>query len=356
VSVLTIDVAVDAAAAAASLLGVSDAARGVGDAVAAAGAQVEEGAGRIDRAAESADGLASTSSTLTGALGALGSGLSLVGLDEYAAGLEQAAMATDFFSGVGDLAALAMNSQAVKTVAATVASVAHTAATTAASVATGVMTAAQAALNAVMAANPVGLVVLAIVALTAGIVLAYKHSETFREVIDKAMDVARAGVDLVVDGVQKFLGWLADLPGKARDAWDRVSGAVGDAVDAAQRFFGDLIADVRDKPGEVVAGVKSAFDSMFAPIRDAIAWVQDLLDKLSQVKLPDLNPFNGRANAPGMYDSPLAVPTSGVGSSREVVDLLTQILAALRTDTSPADPLGAASGLRALLARADRIL
>lgn len=45
---------------------------------------------------------------------------------------------------------------------------------------------AQAALNAVMAANPIGLVVLALVGLTAGLVYAWKHSETFRRVVTAA--------------------------------------------------------------------------------------------------------------------------------------------------------------------------
>lgn len=43
----------------------------------------------------------------------------------------------------------------------------------------------QAALNIIMSANPIGLVVIAIAALVAGVVLAYKHSETFRGAVDK---------------------------------------------------------------------------------------------------------------------------------------------------------------------------
>ncbi len=44
----------------------------------------------------------------------------------------------------------------------------------------------QTALNVVLAANPIGLVVLAIVGLTAAIVTAYKRSETFRNIVDGA--------------------------------------------------------------------------------------------------------------------------------------------------------------------------
>ena len=45
---------------------------------------------------------------------------------------------------------------------------------------------AQAALNLVLAANPIGLVVVAIAALVAGLVLAYRRSDTFRKIVDGA--------------------------------------------------------------------------------------------------------------------------------------------------------------------------
>lgn len=51
------------------------------------------------------------------------------------------------------------------------------------SVATGAMTAAQWLLNAAMTANPIGIVIVAIVALVAAVVIAYKKSETFRRIV-----------------------------------------------------------------------------------------------------------------------------------------------------------------------------
>lgn len=52
--------------------------------------------------------------------------------------------------------------------------------------ATRIWTAAQVFLNAALFANPIGIVILAITALVAGIVLAYRHSETFRKIVDAA--------------------------------------------------------------------------------------------------------------------------------------------------------------------------
>lgn len=351
-SVLTIDVAVDAAAAAADLDSVATAARGVGDAVAAAGASVEDGATRIDRATESADGLASTSSTLTGALGALGSGLSLVGLEEHAAALESAAMATDFFSGVGDLAALALDSQAIKSAAATAATVAHGAATAAQSAATGIATGAQWALNAALSANPIGLVVIAILALVAGVILAYKNSETFREVIGKAMDAAKAGVDLVVDAVSGFVGDLRALPGHAKTAWAAVSGAVSDAVDTGIDRIVDLVRAVRDKPAEAGEYVAGKFADMFAPIRDAIDWVGDLIAKIKSIDFPDFPSLPDFLGGDGItMGDTAAAATGGSVSAPTVVHYNT-----INVTQTVGDPVAAAAQIRDILDRADRII
>lgn len=53
--------------------------------------------------------------------------------------------------------------------------------------ATKAWAAAQGALDAVLAANPIGLVVVALAALAVGLVYAYQHSETFRAIVDAAM-------------------------------------------------------------------------------------------------------------------------------------------------------------------------
>jgi hypothetical protein len=58
--------------------------------------------------AEGTDRLDTASSGLTSSLGALGSGFELVGLPNYQGALEGAALATDFFSGVGEFATVAM--------------------------------------------------------------------------------------------------------------------------------------------------------------------------------------------------------------------------------------------------------
>lgn len=66
---------------------------------------------------------------------------------------------------------------------------AWTLATNAQKIATGIMTGVQWGLNAALNANPLGIVLIAITALTAGVVLAYKKSDTFRRIVDNALRV-----------------------------------------------------------------------------------------------------------------------------------------------------------------------
>jgi hypothetical protein len=73
---------------------------------------------------------------------------------------------------------------------------------------TKTVAAVQAVLNAVLAANPIGIVILAVAGLVAGLIYAYKHSETFRNVVDKAFRAVGAAFDFVKDHWKLFLAVL----------------------------------------------------------------------------------------------------------------------------------------------------
>jgi hypothetical protein len=68
-----------------------------------------------------------------------------------------------------------------------------------------IATAAQAIFNFVMAANPILLVVLALGALVAAFILAYKNSESFRKIVDKLFGAIKTGVTVSVDFIKGFL-------------------------------------------------------------------------------------------------------------------------------------------------------
>jgi phage-related protein len=88
-------------------------------------------------------------------------------------------------------------------------------------------------LSAAMWANPVGLVVLAIIALSAAFVIAWKKSETFREVVKTAFSAIKNTVitaiqfvvgvvlgfwDMMIGGAAKAFGWIPGLGGKLKSA------------------------------------------------------------------------------------------------------------------------------------------
>lgn len=97
--------------------------------------------------------------------------------------------------------------------------------------ATKVQTAVQWALNAAMSANPIGLVVLAIVGLVAALVIAYKRSDAFRAGVSKAFDlVKKAAVALVKVATLQFRLMIAAV----KLVWTTTSSAFGKVV----AFFG----------------------------------------------------------------------------------------------------------------------
>lgn len=159
-----------------------------------------------------------------------------------------------------------------------VAMAAHKTATLAATAATKVHTAGQWLLNAALAANPIGLVVVAIAALVAGFVLAYKKSETFRGIVDGLwnnvlkpfgkflgtvflgylkllanmwLTVGRYGIkafswllkaafatfDGILAAAEAGLGWIpgiGDKIGAAREAFQRFGNATIDKLNAVE--------------------------------------------------------------------------------------------------------------------------
>ena len=101
---------------------------------------------------------------------------------------------------------------------------------------------AQAGLNAVLKANPIGLVVAALAALAAGLVTAYKTSETFRNAVNSAFasvkKIAQNAIGTVVD-------WINELVAKIRGAAAALAnlkngvGAAQDAYNAAYNGYMD---------------------------------------------------------------------------------------------------------------------
>lgn len=155
-------------------------------------------------------------------------------------------------------------------IAVSVATKLATAATVLANVAVKAWTAAQWLLNAALDANPIGLVILAIAGLVAGLILAYQHSETFRRIVTGAFDAVRDAANFVLHffesnwklitllisgpflpivavatnafGIRSALiGAFDAILAGARTAWNSVVAVIKGAVEIAKGVVGDLI-------------------------------------------------------------------------------------------------------------------
>lgn len=198
----------------------------------------------------------------------------------------------DFFAGhpvimimVGAIGALAAGIWVVNTATALFAAqgaIANAMATVAA-VRTGAWAAVQWVLNAALTANPIGLVVAAIAALVAIIVIAYKNSETFRDIVDGAFTVVKN----VVMGVYNWVkdNWpllLAILTGPIGVAvllitqhWDTIKNAFTAVKNWIFDRIGDIVGFFTGLPGRLAGAAGDVFRFVRDLISDAKQWVSD---------------------------------------------------------------------------------
>lgn len=159
--------------------------------------------------------------------------------------------------------------------------------TTIAAAATKAWAVAQGIWNAIMMANPIGLVIAALVALVAIIVVAWQKSETFRDIVKGVWEAIKTAVSASVDWIMDKVAWFATLPGK-------VSGWFGAAKDWAIRKFTELVTWVAGLPGRAssaLSGLAGALRRRAAEagsqlvsatrqkISDAISWIKGLPGK-----------------------------------------------------------------------------
>ncbi|HET8684972.1 MAG TPA: tape measure protein [Micromonosporaceae bacterium] len=248
--------------------------------------------------------------------------------------------------------AAAVQAQTAATVTSAVAETAATAATTAgdvakkrsiistiamraaamgAAVASGVWTAAQWALNVALSANPIGLVILAIAALVAGIVLLWRNSETFRTVVLAVWGAVRMAIKATVDWVVGTAWpWL-------RRAWSAIADAVKIVWTTYTSIWGRVIGFVTGLPGRVTAAARGLWDGIVASARGAINTVISLWNRLDfgmSVSVPSWVPGAGgqRFAIPDLFPDLPMLARGGVitgggsvvvgdGGGPEIVDL-----------------------------------
>jgi TP901 family phage tail tape measure protein len=157
---------------------------------------------------------------------------------------------------------------------------------------TRVWTAVQWAMNAALAANPITIVVVALAALGAALVVAYKKSETFRDVVNRAWAAVRNAVGSVVnwftgtawpaikgvwDGIRSGVETLRN---RLRTAWEGIRLAVAVVVEALKLYWNNILKPVWSAIAAAARwlwtnGIKPYFDWIAAGWRalvDAAQW------------------------------------------------------------------------------------
>lgn len=225
---------------------------------------VGESAGGFDRAGEAADGAEGKaqgfSDTLTGTkdvmggVGEIAKGNLFEGFVTAGTGLADLSggMAT-FLIPLGKTAVGMIKAGASAVWSATT-FVAHKAVMIASAVATNVMTVAQKALNLAMRMNPIGLIITGLLLLVGGIIYAYKHSETFRRIVDGAMRGIKTAFGWVIDKGGELLGWFKALPGKIGGFFKGLGSAISKPFTAAFQGIKDFWNNTVGGKGFTVPG------------------------------------------------------------------------------------------------------
>lgn len=177
-------------------------------------------------------------------------------------------------------------------------------------VVTKLWAAAQAALNFILDANPIGIVIIAIAALAAGIIYAYKHSETFRNIVQSAWTTIQLATDALVRFAVQGFKFLLDvflsvaegIVGGAATAFGWVPG-LGPKLRSASQAFQGFQRDIDSSLNGMIGKTREWDDSVRkATVRrtltvDISDWQRKLTQARNQLKsVPTSQKANVQAN------------------------------------------------------------
>lgn len=268
----------------------------------------------LEGVAEGADATASASAQAAGGLGDIAGALEATGLvsEGTAAAMETGAAAIMGITGAADLANFATEKLKLATIANKVQTVAATAAQKTAAAATKAWAAAQRLLNIAFLSNPIGLIILAIVALVAVFVIAYKKSETFRNIVNGVWRGVKVVALAVVEWFKTAVpaAWET-VKTKTSAAFNAVKNFITGAFNAAKNFFMKytLPGLIISKWDTIKSKTKAAFDAVKGFITRPITAARDTVSGLVDRMVGKFTGIKGRVAGKfsGMFD--------GIGSS-----------------------------------------
>lgn len=212
------------------------------------------------------------------------------GVRAWAQDLEAVAPVMAGLVGITNLLALANLGAARSWLQSTAAAVANQVATTAVSVATKTYAAIQWLLNAAMAANPIGAVIAAVVALIAGIVLLWKNSETFRNIVIGAWSAIKDATVAVFGGIKDAIaaamGWVKDKIQSAVSALVNIWSGIAALPQKALELKDSLLAIFASAPKWLLKAGEDMIQGFIDGIKNM--WSKVISFLTDQVKkLPD---------------------------------------------------------------------
>jgi TP901 family phage tail tape measure protein len=113
--------------------------------------------------------------------------------------------------------------------------------------------------NLTLLANPIVLIVVALIALGVALVIAYKKSEKFRKFVDKLWATIKDVWTKIVDFFKKLPEFFSNIWKQVTDAFDAAADAVVDAFNGVIQWFQDLPGVVADALGSFASTVGDAF-------------------------------------------------------------------------------------------------
>lgn len=125
--------------------------------------------------------------------------------------------------------------------------------------------AAQWLLNVALTANPIGLVIVAIAALAAGVVLAYRKSETFRGIVNSLWAALKVAGTWIVDTGKKVGTWVVD---KWQSASDKISAFIEKIKGFTLPAWVQKVADLLGKIASAAATGAGSLWSMLPGVGD----------------------------------------------------------------------------------------
>lgn len=135
-------------------------------------------------------------------------------------------------------------------------------------VATIAWTAVQWALNAALSANPIGLVVLAIAALVAGLIYAYKNSETFRNIVNAVWAAIKTAIGAVVNWITGTI-----VPSLQR-AWQQISSAAQTLYHLVLAAFNAIRSGIESANNTVRNIISVVWSAVVSIVRGAVNGVR----------------------------------------------------------------------------------